>query len=53
MTGPVIPQGEIDQPLVILALTLVVPLLAAYFGIQYFHQRAVTTGASVYKKKRT
>jgi hypothetical protein len=51
VSGPVIPQGEIDQPLVIFALTLVMPLLAAYYGIQYFHQRAVASGTSIRKKR--
>lgn len=37
--GPVIPQGEVDQPLVIFALTIVLPVLAAYFGINFFHAR--------------
>jgi hypothetical protein len=47
----VIPSGEIDQPLIIFALTIVVPLLGAFFGVQFFHQRAVASGVSGRKKR--
>lgn len=51
VSGPVIPSGDIDQPLVIFALTIVLPLLGAYFGIQFFHQKAQSAGVSGRKKR--
>eukprot|EP00178_Gracilaria_changii_P004851 TRINITY_DN17879_c0_g1_i1.p1 TRINITY_DN17879_c0_g1~~TRINITY_DN17879_c0_g1_i1.p1 ORF type:complete len:175 (-),score=36.68 TRINITY_DN17879_c0_g1_i1:36-560(-) len=47
VSGPVFPGGVIDQPVVIFALTLVMPVLVAYFGINFFGQRAEAS-----KKKR-
>ena len=51
VSGPVIPGGPIDQPIVIFALTIVFPVAAAYFGIAFFHERARAEGGSAKKKR--
>jgi hypothetical protein len=40
VSGPVIPSGELDQPFIIFGLTIVLPVLAAYFGINAFQAKA-------------
>ena len=52
VTGPVIPGGDFDQPIIIFALTIVLPVLAAYFGIKYFQDSARAAGVTYSKKKR-
>ena len=49
VTGPVIFGGPIDQPILVFALTILVPLFAAYFGIAFFHKADSTTSS---KKKK-
>lgn len=51
VTGPVIPSGQFDLPLLILGLTIVLPIVAAHAGIKFFHARAVSSGVSAKKKK--
>ena len=51
VSGPVIPGGSFDQPVIIFALTVVLPLLAAYFGINYFQERSRATVGSQKKRK--
>lgn len=39
VTGPTIPEGDVDLPVVVFALVIVLPVLAAYFAISVLGQR--------------
>ena len=50
VAGPVIVAGPIDSPMLVFALTILMPLLAAYYGIAFFHRPSAA--AVVQKKKK-
>lgn len=49
VSGPPIPEGDIDQPLIVLALTIVFPVVAAFFAINALSQRS---GGGASKKRK-
>lgn len=48
VSGPTIPEGDIDQPLLVLALTVIFPVVAAFFAIKVLAQR----GRGAIKKRK-